>query len=102
MLAAVDACEALSLDKLVVVPAASQPLKSDSPALASARDRLEMVKRAIGEDKRFEVSAMEIERGGVSYTVGTLVKLARDNPGAEVVLIVGMDALAGFGRWENP
>ncbi len=102
MLAAADASEALSLDKLIVVPAASQPLKSDSPALASARDRLEMVKRAVGDDKRFEVSAMEIERGGLSYTVDTLETLARENPGAELVLIVGMDALAAFDRWKNP
>lgn len=102
MLAAVDSCEALSLDKLIVVPTASQPLKSDSPALAPAPDRLEMVKRAMGEDKRFEVSAMEIERGGLSYTVDTLETLARENPGAELVLIVGMDALGAFDRWKNP
>jgi nicotinate-nucleotide adenylyltransferase len=102
MLAAVDACEALSLDKLIVVPAASQPLKSDSPALASAGDRLEMVKRAVGEDKRFEVSAMEIERGGLSYTVDTLETLARENPGAELVLIVGMDAIVAFDKWKSP
>jgi nicotinate-nucleotide adenylyltransferase len=102
VLAAVDACEALSLDKLIVVPAASQPLKSDSPPLASARDRLEMVKRAMGEDKRFEVSAMEIERGGLSYTVDTLETLARENPGAELVLIVGMDTLGTIDKWKNP
>ena len=102
MLAAVDACEALSLDKLIVVPAASQPLKSESPALASARHRLEMVKRAVGEDKRFEVSAMEIERGGLSYTVDTLETLARENPGAEIVLIVGMDTLITLDKWKNP
>lgn len=102
MLAAVDACEALSLDRLMVVPTASQPLKSDSPALARARDRLEMVNRAFGEDKRFEVSAMEIERGGLSYTVDTLDTLARENPGAELVLIVGMDALSAFDRWKSP
>ena len=101
MLAAVDACDALPLDKLIVVPAASQPLKSDSPALASARDRLEMVKRAVGRDKRFEVSAMEIERGGLSYTVDTLETLARENPGAELILIVGMDALSAFDQWKN-
>jgi nicotinate-nucleotide adenylyltransferase len=102
VLAAVDACDALSLDKLIVVPAASQPLKSNSPALASARDRLEMVKRAMGEDKRFEVSAMEIERGGLSYTVDTLETLARQNPGAELVLIVGMDTLGTIDKWKNP
>lgn len=102
LLAAADAFEALSLDKLIIVPVGAQPLKSDAPPLASAQDRLEMVKRAIGGDKRFEVSAMEIERGGLSYTVDTLETLARENPKAELILIVGMDALAAFDRWKNP
>ena len=86
----------------MIVPVGAQPLKSDAPSLASARDRLEMVRRAIGGDTRFEVSAMEIERGGLSYTVDTLETLARENPKAELILIVGMDALAAFDRWKNP
>jgi len=102
LLVAVEAYESLSLDRLIFIPAGQQPLKTDRPAGASAEDRLEMVRRAAGDDKRFQVSAMEIERGGLSYTVDTLETLARENPGAELVLIVGMDALAAFDRWKNP
>jgi nicotinate-nucleotide adenylyltransferase len=101
-LAAVDAYEALSLDRLIIVPAAAQPLKTGSPAVASPTDRLEMVRRAVGDDPRFEVSEVEIVRGGLSYTVDTLEALAAEWPGAELFLIVGMDALATFGRWKSP
>jgi len=102
LLAAVDAYEALSLDKLIFVPAATQPLKTAAPAVASAGDRLEMVRRAVGDDPRFEVSEVEIGRAGLSYTVETLETLTRENPGAELVLIIGMDALATFKRWKSP
>jgi len=98
----VDAFESLSLDKLIFVPAATQPLKTDAPALASAEDRLEMVRRAIGEDVRFEVSEAEITRGGLSYTVDTLEALALERPGAELVFILGMDALSRFNQWKSP
>jgi nicotinate-nucleotide adenylyltransferase len=101
VLAAVDACEALALDKLIFIPAAAQPLKADAPALASARDRLEMVRRAVGDEPRFQVSEVEIERGGLSYTVDTQETLSGENPGAELVLILGMDALATFPRWRS-
>lgn len=101
-LAAVDAFEALSLDKLIFMPAASQPLKANAPAAAPARDRLEMVRRAIGDDARFEVSASEIERGGLSYTVDTLEALAREHPEATVFLILGMDAFGTLDRWKSP
>jgi nicotinate-nucleotide adenylyltransferase len=101
-LAAVDAFDGLSLDKLIFVPAAAQPLKTGAPALASADDRLEMVRRAVGDDPRFEVSDAEIARGGLSYTVDTLEALARQRPGAELVFILGMDALATFNQWKSP
>lgn len=102
LLAAVDAFEALSLDKLIFVPVASQPLKASAPASASANDRLEMVRCAIGDDPRFEVSAAEIERGGLSYTVDTLEALAREQPGATFFLILGMDAFGTLDRWKSP
>jgi nicotinate-nucleotide adenylyltransferase len=102
LLAAVDAFEALSLDKLIFVPAAAQPLKTDAPALASGEARLEMVRRAVGDDARFEVSESEIARGGLSYTVDTLEELALERPGAELVFILGMDALSSFDKWKSP
>jgi nicotinate-nucleotide adenylyltransferase len=102
LLAAVDAFEALSLDKLIFVPTAAQPLKLVAPASAPARDRLEMVRCAIGDDPRFEVSAVEIERGGLSYTVDTLEALALERPGAAFFLVLGMDAFGTLDQWKSP
>jgi nicotinate-nucleotide adenylyltransferase len=97
-----DAYEALHLDKLLIVPAAANPLKAENARAASATDRLEMVRTTFSGDPRFEVSAMEIERGGLSYTVDTLEALAREYPGAELVLLMGMDAFSSLDRWKQP
>ena len=101
-LAAVDACEALKLDKLIVVPAGANPLKPANPVSASAGQRLEMTRLAFAGDSRFDVSDMEIARGGLSYTVDTLEALATENVGADLVLLLGMDSLATFDRWARP
>lgn len=100
-LAAVDAFESLGLDRLLIIPVAAQPLRTDSPAAATAAQRLDMVRLAFGEDDRFEVSSMEIDRGGLSYTVDTLEEVSLAYPGHELVLVAGADALATFDRWKN-
>ena len=97
-----DAFEALGLDKLYVVPAHANPLKGLGVKGASARQRLEMVELAFGGDPRFEVSDMEIERGGLSFTVDTLEALAGKHSGAELVLLLGVDSLASMDQWKNP
>ncbi len=102
LLAAVDAFEALALDKLIFVPTAIQPLKTHAPAGPSSRDRLEMVRRTVADDPRFEVSEVEIDRGGLSYMVDTLEELRAEQPGTELFLILGMDAMATFDRWKAP
>ena len=101
LLAAVDAFEALHLDKLIFVPTAIQPLKSDAIA-AAAHHRLAMVRMLAGADERFAVDAVEIERPGLSYTVDTLETFAQRFPNAERFFLVGEDAVAAFGKWKNP
>jgi len=102
VLVAVDAYEALGLDKLIIMPANANPLKGKTPGGASRIQRLEMTRLAFAGDRRFEVSDMEIGRGGLSYTVDTLEELARKNEGAELVLVLGMDSLATFHQWVRP
>jgi nicotinate-nucleotide adenylyltransferase len=101
LLAAVDAFEALSLNVLVLVPAAVQPLKADIQA-APAHHRLAMVRLLVGSDERFTVDATEMERVGLSYTVDTLESFARRFPTAERFLLVGEDAMTAFGSWREP
>lgn len=101
LLAAVDAFEALKLDRLVFVPAAVQPLKMTAQA-APAGHRLAMVRLLVGSDERFAVDATEIDRAGVSYTVDTLEIFAQRYPTAERFFLVGEDAMAAFASWREP
>ena len=97
-----DAYEALGLDKLIIMPAAANPLKGKNPGGASRIQRLQMTQLAFAGDRRFEVSNMEIGRGGLSYTVDTLEELSRKYEGAELILVLGMDSLATFHHWVRP
>jgi nicotinate-nucleotide adenylyltransferase len=61
-----------------------------------------MVRALVGDDPRFDVERVEIDRGGLSYTVDTLATLAERWPGRELVLLAGADVLATFARWREP
>jgi nicotinate-nucleotide adenylyltransferase len=102
VLVAVDAIESLGLDKVIVVPANANPLKGINPGGASRIQRLQMTQLAFAGDPRFEVSDVEIGRGGLSYTVDTLEELSAKNEGADLVLLIGMDSAATFDRWLRP
>jgi len=104
LLAATDAFEALGLDRIVFIPAAEQPLKAGS-VVAPAHDRLAMVGLAIEGDPRFTVDAVEIERGGLSYTVDTLRTLRqrwREERELALFLLLGEDVLATLPKWREP
>lgn len=100
-LAASDAFEALELDRLIWVPAANQPLKTRQEVTAAGH-RLAMVRLAVDGDPRFEVSTIEIDRGGLSYTVDTLAALAGCWPSATLFWLAGADVLTSFQRWREP
>jgi nicotinate-nucleotide adenylyltransferase len=102
LILAADACDALRLDRLIFVPAAAQPFKADTPAVASDSNRLAMVRLATEGEPRYAVDDTEIRRGGLSYTVDTLEEIARKNAGAELFLLIGEDTLGGFSGWKNP
>jgi nicotinate-nucleotide adenylyltransferase len=91
----------LGLDRVLVVPAPRPPHKAvaDEPG---AEHRLEMCRLAFGEDPRFEISGMEMDRPGPSYTVDTLGVLHSRAPDSELFLIVGGDAAAGLPSWHQP
>jgi len=101
LLVATDAAETLSLDRVVLIPAGTQPLKAGAIS-APAADRLAMARLLVGDDARFEVDPIEIDRGGLSYMVDTLGALADRWPGAELFLLVGADVLTTFDRWRDP
>lgn len=103
LLAATDAAEALELDRVLFVPAATQPLKAGQVA-APATDRRAMVELLVAGDARFAVDTMELERGGLSFTADTLRALRKRYPAgtADLVLLLGADAAAQFSHWREP
>ncbi|NDC54511.1 MAG: nicotinate (nicotinamide) nucleotide adenylyltransferase [Planctomycetia bacterium] len=93
--------EQAALDRVLFVPAAIQPFKQDR-ALADGALRAEMLALAVGGNPAFSVSTLELDRGGVSYTVDTLAALRDAHPADEMALILGPDALAGLPEWREP
>ena len=93
--------EQLSLDTVWFIPAATAPHKSDAVG-ASAEQRREMVELAIAGHPAFECSSMEIERGGLSYTVDTLSEIASEHPQATLYLLMGVDSLLDLPGWREP
>ena len=91
--------QAVELDHVLFIPARQSPLRA--PPLASARDRLAMVRRAIDGTPGFEASAIDIDRPGPSFMVDTLQGLALQRPMAELFLILGADALDELPAWRQ-
>ena len=102
LLIASDAYDSLNLDRLLIVPAFANPLKGVDESAPGPQDRLAMVRLAFRDDPRFEVSSVEIDRGGLSYTVDTLETLTGMHPGAELVLLIGIDSLRTMDGWKRP
>ena len=101
-LVAAECCrEQAGLDRVIFVPAAVPPHKRDR-SLAPAEDRLAMLRLATGGHDGFAVSTIELDRGGVSWTVDTLAALAAEFPAADLRLILGPDALVDLPTWREP
>lgn len=61
-----------------------------------------MVREAIRADRRFEVSTVELERSGPSYTVDTARTLREEHPDAELYLVMGVDQYEELATWHEP
>ncbi len=93
--------EQMDLDQVIFVPAAQPPHKR-IVHLASAQDRLEMVRLSIKNNPKFALSDYEVKKGGKSYTIDT-VKYFRQTLGDEAKLffILGGDAAAELKTWRQ-
>ncbi|MDL2275013.1 nicotinate-nucleotide adenylyltransferase [Desulfosarcina sp. OttesenSCG-928-G10] len=101
LMAAREAVARFCLDRLFFVPCYLPPHKP-ATALASAEDRLTMIRLALPEDDhRYRISEMEIRRGGPSYTVDTVEAFSVAYPGDELFLIMGMDAFFELHTWKR-
>jgi len=97
---AAQAKSILGLDKVIFIPCFSPPHKKQKNILGASL-RLKMLKLAVKGRKDFFVSDIEIKRGGVSYTVDTLVALRHQYPRAKFYLIIGADLAKNFYAWKD-
>ncbi len=93
--------DAMQWDRLIYIPAWQQPFKAErSPA--SGYHRFTMAALATRNDEKIYVSPMELERGGVSYSVETLQELREIYPEATFDWIIGEDNTPELLGWKNP
>jgi nicotinate-nucleotide adenylyltransferase len=101
LVCAQEALIQLELDKVVFVPVGQAPHR-ELPGDPGSEERLEMVELATADDDRFEVSRVEIDREGPSYTADTLRGLREATPEDELFLILGGDQAAALASWHEP
>jgi len=94
--------EAEHFDQIVFVPAYKSPHK-DRSAVSSVDLRKEMVKIAIQENPNFMMSEIEIDRGGVSYSIDTIIdyKKKTGTDSKNLFYLIGSDSLKTFHSWRN-
>jgi nicotinate-nucleotide adenylyltransferase len=92
--------EALALDAVAFVPANRPPHKPDR-RLADGRQRLAMAALAVAGNPAFYASSLEIDRGGISYSIDTLEALAASERDAELFFVVGVDAFGEMQTWKD-
>lgn len=100
LVAANEAMNVFGLDKVIFVPAAMQPFKAGR-RVTPAEHRYLMTVIATASNPRFDVSRVDIDRGGTTYTIDTLTDLAAQESDADLYFITGADALEQIARWKD-
>ena len=95
---AIEMYEKHGLDEVLFCPAFCSPFKKDQPPIASAHQRVEMLRLALEDLPQFRICTLEIERKGPSYTIHTLNML----PKAHYFFILTKESAASFSKWKNP
>lgn len=102
LVTAEHAREALNLDCVLFMPAAQPANKEKRGQVSSAQHRLNMTSLAIKDNEYFDISALEIDRGGITYTIDTLRQLREyysDN--VTLYFITGADAIIDIVTWRD-
>ncbi len=94
------ALEKFALDRLIVIPAAVSPFKTDAEP-AQAYDRLLLVRAAFTGMSKVVVDNRELTRGGVSYAIDTVKELKAEHPDADLIFLIGEDSVEGLPRWKE-
>ncbi len=101
LIVATELAWALDLDRLLFVPAGRPPHKN-AAIVSDDDDRLAMLHLALADDPAFEVSTVDLERPGPSFTADLLALLAERLGPATLVFLMGEDSLRDLPGWERP
>jgi len=103
LLIAQTICEEENFDKIIFVPAYKNPQKSQG-VTSSVEHRLEMLESAIADNPHFEISDVELKRGGISYSFDTIryIKKTQKLSQEELYFLIGSDILKDFPKWYEP
>jgi nicotinate-nucleotide adenylyltransferase len=93
--------EALGLNRIIWVPAGRPPHKQGQ-IVSSDQDRLEMLRLALDGSPDNEISMVDLERAGPSYTADTLENLSKQLPSSRLFFLMGEDSLRDFPTWHDP
>ncbi len=96
-----NAFEQLSLDKVWFIPSKNPPHKR-KPEDITEQQRIDMIQLAIQENPHFELSTLELEREGMTYTADTMKILREQNPEIDYYFIIGADSLFLMDQWYQP
>ncbi len=99
--AAAQAIEVLGLSRLLLIPNLQAPHKAMPEGSPTPQQRLSMLRLACA-DPRIQVSDLELNRQGPSYTYETILQLRKLYPDAELVLLMGSDMFLSFDGWVHP
>lgn len=96
-----DAVKQAELDRIVFIPAAIQPFKLDK-RLAGGDARLEMLRLAVSDTGKFDVSSYELDEKGISYSYLTMRAMQKKfGEEARLYFITGTDAFLKINKWKN-
>ena len=98
LIVAQDVFEGLALDRLLIIPAGDPPHRA---AVLAEDVRFELAAAVFGGDPRFEVSRVELDRPGPSFTVDTLRWIHQTLEPAELYCVIGADQLRVIDTWSR-
>lgn len=100
--AAKAAYEAAKLDHILFIPNGTPAYKTSEGSVTDKEHRCGMLQRLIEGESWCELSRMECEREGNTYTADTLLELTREHPDIHYELIAGSDSLRAMAHWYHP
>jgi nicotinate-nucleotide adenylyltransferase len=101
VVAAVAARWELGLERVLLMTANIPWQKAETRSVTSAADRLAMVTLLAEGMENVQVSTLELDRGGESFTADTVEEVKAQNPDAELFVIIGSDVAALLGTWKK-